>query len=164
MWQLRRAAPTDLDGIMHLENSIFENDAWPAEIMLAELLSDHCWYVVAFAPGAPENIEAYAGLHAPRNSGTADIQTIAVAPKARRGGLGRLMVRTLVNEAVKRGAGEIFLEVRADNPGAKKLYSSLGFEQISVRKNYYQPDNVDAYVMRLSPDPRAMEFTAAGES
>lgn len=159
-WQLRRAVPADIRSVMHLENSIFGTDAWSEDTMLGELASENCWYVVAFRPETPEAIEAYAGLHSPRHAGVADIQTIAVAPESRRGGLGRLIVRTLINEAMKRGATEIFLEVRADNPGAEHLYRSLGFEQISVRKRYYQPDNVDALVMRLIPARRRAEFAA----
>ena len=159
-WQLRRAVPTDIERIMHLETSEFATDAWSVDTMLGELRSNDCWYVVAFRPETPELIEGYAGLHAPRNSGAADIQTIAVDPQSRRRGLGRLMVRTLVNEALKRGATEVFLEVRADNPGAENLYRSLGFEQIAVRKRYYQPDNVDAIVMRLIPARRGPDFTA----
>ena len=161
IWQLRQAQPADIGSIMHLETSIFLTDAWSTDIMLGELGSDHCWYVVAFRPETPEVIEAYAGLHAPRNSGSADIQTIAVAPGSRRGGLGRLIVRTLVNEALKRGATEVFLEVRADNPAAENLYLSLGFEKIAVRTRYYQPDNVDAMVMRLIPARLGHAFTAA---
>jgi len=30
------------------------------------------------------------------------------------------------------------------------LYDSLGFEQIAVRVRYYQPDGVDAQVMRVT--------------
>lgn len=157
-WQLRRAVAADLDSIMQLENSVFGTDAWSADSMMGELSSDHCWYVVAFRPETPKLIEAYAGLHAPSCSATADIQTIAVAPTARRAGLGRTIVRTLINEAMKRGATEVFLEVRADNPGAESLYRSLGFEQIAVRKRYYQPDNVDALVMRLIPARREAAF------
>jgi ribosomal protein S18 acetylase RimI-like enzyme len=58
-------------------------------------------------------------------------------------------MESLITEADARGAAQVFLEVRADNPNARALYDSLGFEQIAVRKNYYQPDNVDAQVMRL---------------
>lgn len=159
-WQLRRATLADIDGIMRLENSVFGSDAWSADTMLGELRNELCWYVVAFRPESPDSIEAYAGLHAPRGFAAADIQTIAVAPESRRGGLGRLIVRTLINEAIKRGATEVFLDVRADNPGAENLYLSLGFEQIAVRKRYYQPDNVDAIVMRLIPARRQAAFTA----
>lgn len=160
-WQLRRALPSDIDSIMQLERSVFASDAWSADIMLGELRSDLCWYVVAFRPETPDVIEAYAGLHAPSGSKTADIQTIAVAPESRRGGLGRYLVRALINEATKRGAREVFLEVRADNPGAEALYRSLGFEQLDVRKRYYQPDNVDAIVMRLIPARRQPAFTVS---
>jgi ribosomal protein S18 acetylase RimI-like enzyme len=60
----------------------------------------------------------------------------------------------LIGEARNRGAGEVFLEVRADNPGAQTLYRTLGFEEIGVRPHYYQPDGVDAIVMRLTvPTP-----------
>jgi ribosomal protein S18 acetylase RimI-like enzyme len=42
-----------------------------------------------------------------------------------------------------------FLEVRADNDAAVALYESEGFEAIDRRVGYYQPDGVDAIVMRL---------------
>ena len=48
---------------------------------------------------------------------------------------------------------EVFLEVRADNPGAQSLYESLGFEAIAVRPRYYQPDDVDALVQELVLTP-----------
>ncbi len=83
------------------------------------------------------------------NSGDGDIQTLAVAPEARRHGLGRTLVTALLAEAASRGAHEVFLEVRADNPNARALYDSLGFEQIAVRAKYYQPDGVDAQIMRV---------------
>ena len=42
----------------------------------------------------------------------------------------------------------MLLEVRADNPAAQALYAQHGFEAIAVRPRYYQPDDVDAVVMR----------------
>ena len=50
-----------------------------------------------------------------------------------------MLVQSLLAEARRRGASEVFLEVRADNPGAQQLYRTLGFEQIAVRPRYYQP-------------------------
>ncbi len=139
---------------MTIENSVFGSDAWSAETMAAELADRHGYYVVAFPVEDPTHIEAYAGLRAPLREPQADIQTIAVAESARRRGLGRVLMLTLVGEARQRGATELFLEVRADNPSAQALYESLGFEAIAVRPRYYQPDDVDAIVMRLSiPTP-----------
>ena len=58
-------------------------------------------------------------------------------------------MQTLLAEARRRGASEAFLEVRADNPGAQQLYRAFGFEGIAIRPHYYQPDDVDALIMRL---------------
>jgi ribosomal-protein-alanine N-acetyltransferase len=155
-WQLRRADVGDLDAIMTLESSIFANDAWSRASMRGELSNRNAYYLVAFRPETPELIDGYAGLFAPRNAPEGDIQTIAVAEHARRQGLGRLLVQRLIAEARARGATEVFLEVRADNPGAQTLYASLGFDEIAVRVGYYQPDNMDAIVMRLTiPTPKA---------
>lgn len=148
--QLRRAAAADVPAIMELERSIFENDAWSERSMRSEVAGEHGYYLVAFEPESPDRIDGYAGLLAPRGGGEGDIQTIAVAPHARRRGLGRRLMLALIAEARKRGAREVFLEVRADNPGAQTLYRDLGFEEIGVRPKYYQPDGVDAIVMRLA--------------
>jgi len=164
---IRRATLDDLDAIMDLETSTFTSDAWSRGTMRAELASPHGYYLVAEAPaaeragadgpGEPQHPDAviagYAGLLAPADSGQADIQTIAVAPDARGHGLGRALMVALLDEARRRRAHDVFLEVRADNPNAQALYFSLGFEQIAVRPNYYQPDGVDAYIMRWEVRP-----------
>ena len=148
-WQLRSATAADLDGIMAIEHAVFPTDAWSRESMLAELSGKHTHYLVAFDQATPDVFVGYAGLLAPRGVHQADIQTLAVVETARRRGLARTLVQTLIGEARDRGARELFLEVRVDNPNAQSLYDSLGFERIAVRKGYYQPDNVDGVVMRL---------------
>jgi len=154
-WQLRDADADDLDAIMAVEHAVFPRDAWSRESMLAELSAKHTRYLVAFDQSAPGDLLAYAGLLAPRGAAQADIQSVAVVENARRRGLARTLVQTLIAEARDRGAREIFLEVRVDNPNAQSLYDSLGFERIAVRKGYYQPDNVDGAVMRLDiPEPK----------
>ncbi len=140
---------------MALENELFTTDAWSRDTMRAELADRHGYYLVAFPPDEPTRIDGYAGLRAPLRTPQADIQTIGVAPGSRRRGLGRVFMLRLIDEARDRGSSEVFLEVRADNPGAQGLYASLGFEQIAVRPKYYQPDGVDAIIMRLAiPEPR----------
>jgi len=151
-WQLRRAAEGDLDALMALEAEIYPDDAWSSENMARELTGDHTYYLVAI--GDDGAIDAYAGLLAPLGTGQGDIQTVTVAPRARRQGLGRTLLLALINEARRRGAEELFLEVRADNESAQALYTELGFEAIAVRKRYYK-GGIDALSMRLSiPAPR----------
>ena len=152
---LRRAIAGDLDAIMRLETATFASDAWSPAVMRAELAGRHGYYLVAEDADSNE-LDGYAGLLAPARSGQADIQTIAVAEHARRRGLGRALMVALLEEARRREAGEVFLEVRADNPNAEALYVSLGFERIAVRPAYYQPDGVDAHVMK-----RVLEVNAS---
>ena len=136
--------------IMEIETGTFGTDAWSRDVMRSDLRNPQCYYLVADRVGFPGELDGYAGLFAPNGAQEGDIQTIAVAETARRGGLGRALMNALIGEARTRGVRELFLEVRADNPGPKRLYETLGFEQIAVRVGYYQPDNVDALVMRLT--------------
>ncbi len=158
-WQLRRASVDDLDDIMTIERETFPDDAWSEQAMRSELTSGHTYYLVATEAG-DTTLAGYGGLSAPRGSGQGDIQTLAVAASARRRGLGRLLLLSLLGEARQRGADEVFLEVRADNPAAQALYESVGFERISVRRRYYR-GGIDAVIMRLQvPEART---TTAGE-
>ncbi|CCE76461.1 tRNA (adenosine(37)-N6)-threonylcarbamoyltransferase complex transferase subunit TsaD [Clavibacter nebraskensis] len=145
----RTAEVADLPALMHLETTTFVSDAWSADAMRGELTARHGWYVVA-ADTDGGRILGYAGLSCPRGAHAADVQTIAVADGSRGRGIGRALLTRLVAEAHSRGAREVLLEVRADNPVAQSLYSSLGFEAIAVRPHYYQPDDVDAVVMRVA--------------
>ncbi|WP_382303783.1 ribosomal protein S18-alanine N-acetyltransferase [Herbiconiux sp. UC225_62] len=163
-WQLRRAGVADLDAIMALEEASFENDAWSRESMRSELANRHCYYLVGIdAEAGTDMVEGYAGLLCPVGSTDADIQTIAVSERSRGRGLGRQLMARLLAEAATRRAKAVFLEVRADNPVAHGLYVSLGFADIAVRPAYYQPDGVDAIVMRADLPARGPAL-AAGDA
>ena len=144
-YKLLPASEQNLDEIMAIEHECFGKDSWLEETMRFELAADHTRYFVVVEN---ELVIGYAGLSKLPGSEQADIQTVAVVPSARGRGLGRVLMDRLITEAKKLGAGELFLEVRADNPVAQNLYASLGFEHIDTRKRYYQPDNVDAWIMR----------------
>ncbi len=143
---LRAATPDDLDAIMAIEHRSFPTDAWSPELMAAELASPHGRYLVDELEGT---IIGYGGVRALQGGADADIQTIALDAAHRGSGRGRALLRALLDAAEERGAREVFLEVRADNPSAEGLYRSEGFEEIGRRPRYYQPDDVDAIVMRL---------------
>ena len=142
----------DLDAVMALETSIFGSDAWHREMMRAEMVNPNCRYLVAELTNAPV-VVGYAGLLCPPGSGDGDIQTIAVSPEMRGQGLGREMMTELLAEAQRRAATRVFLEVRADNAVAQALYRDLGFIPVGVRAGYYQPDDVDAVMMRWDLGP-----------
>ena len=78
------------------------------------------------------------------------ITTIAVDPTRRREGVGRRIMEHLIEKAREQDADWISLEVRVSNTPAQNLYKSLGFEAVGVRRGYYQPNNEDAIIMRLT--------------
>ncbi|MDE0545431.1 ribosomal protein S18-alanine N-acetyltransferase [Microbacterium sp. C7(2022)] len=142
---LRRATADDLGAIMALERASFPSDAWSEAMMAEEIASPHGWYIVDEQAGA---LVGYAGLRAVRGAKDADVQTITIAESARGRGRGRALLRALMAEASDRGVHDVFLEVRDDNPVAQALYVSEGFQEIGRRPRYYQPDDVDAVVMK----------------
>ena len=87
--------------------------------------------------------------------GAADILNIGIDPDFKRQGYGTALLNHLIEELRKRDIGEIFLEVRAGNKSAIQFYKRQGFEEISVRKNYYtknsknQSHREDGIIMRI---------------
>jgi N6-L-threonylcarbamoyladenine synthase len=145
-YKILPATEDQLESIMALEQECFARDSWPIETMRFELLAEHTRY---FVLEINEKISGYAGLSKLPGNDQADVQTVAVSPALRGQGFGRKLMDRLISEAKLLKASEIFLEVRADNPVAQNLYESLGFEHIDTRKRYYQPDDVDAWIMRV---------------
>lgn len=140
----------DVPAVHALEVQLFDPDAWSPETFWAELAAPGRWYVLAERDG---DVVGYAGLAA--SGSQTDVQTLAVAPAAQGTGTGRVLLEALVDEAVRRGAAAVLLEVRADNVAARTLYERTGFERIALRRRYYQPGDVDAHVMRLRLSPSA---------
>ena len=133
-----------LASIMELETACFGNDAWAEETMAFELLAEHTRYFVVLDG---EKIRGFAGLSKLAGNHQADVQTVCVDPALRGQGYGRKLMERLITAAKSQAATELFLEVRADNTVAQNLYATLGFTHIDTRKRYYQPDNVDAWIM-----------------
>jgi [ribosomal protein S18]-alanine N-acetyltransferase len=146
--RLRRMRWWDVERVLPLEQELFGRSAWSAETFWSELAHPKTrWYVVAVPADQPDEVIGYAGLLAP--GAEADVQTIAVAAPAQGRGVGGVLIDALIAEAGRRSATALLLEVRADNEPAIALYTKRGFERIAVRRRYYQPEDVDAWVMRL---------------
>ncbi|MEC5319435.1 ribosomal protein S18-alanine N-acetyltransferase [Brenneria populi subsp. brevivirga] len=81
----------------------------------------------------------------------ATLFNLAVHPSHQRGGLGRELLTHLINELEKRAILTLWLEVRALNKGALALYASLGFNEVSLRRDYYPTagGREDAIIMAL---------------
>ena len=94
----------------------------------------------------------------------ATLFNIAVDPDYQRQGLGRALLEHLIdelekrtgykivgNKLEKRGVATLWLEVRASNAAAIALYESLGFNEATIRRNYYPTTDgrEDAIIMAL---------------
>jgi [ribosomal protein S18]-alanine N-acetyltransferase len=84
-------------------------------------------------------------------AGEAHILNLCVREEFRIVGFGRRLLEHMLERAAASGVGEAFLEVRPTNLAAIRLYQRLGFEQIGIRRGYYQaPDGrEDAIVLKL---------------
>jgi len=134
----------DVDAVAALDAELFAHDPWTPEQLWSELahVPETRWYAVH---EDDSGIDGYVGLFAVPPE--ADVQTIAVAPRAQGRGLGRELLDSLVTEAERRGCTQLFLEVRVDNEAALALYERAGFEKQGRRKNYYG-NGIDALVLR----------------
>lgn len=151
--RIRPATVDDLGAIHTIERSSF-GDPWSraafaqalqaAEVSLAVATSDEPPAVVGFVA-----VRAVAD--------EAEILNVAVSPTARRGGVGRALVRHALAHAATAGAYSVFLEVRPSNEAAMTLYRSLGFVEVGRRPRYYRAPVEDALVLRRGPAVRPVQ-------
>lgn len=149
---------TPLPGWAHaladFDSRIFGSDAWPSAVWASEVRGEST-YIAYIRPETAEvrincrpEIVALGGVSA---GPEAEILTIAVAPHARRMGLGSELLTELMEIARARGAEQIFLEVRAADSGAQEFYLRHGFSAVGFRRHYYLDD--DAVIMRYDVFP-----------
>lgn len=84
--------------------------------------------------------------------GEQHILNLVIDPARQGRGLGRQLLRALLDEGACSGAERAFLEVRISNQVARRLYTSVGFLELGLRKNYY-PSNEgreDAIVLAIT--------------
>jgi len=81
----------------------------------------------------------------------ATLFNIAVDPAWQRRGLGRQLLEHLIRELEAKDVFTLWLEVRASNTAAIALYESLGFNEATIRRNYYptKEGREDAIIMAL---------------
>ncbi len=138
---LRPATLDDVAAMAELERSSFGADAWSPALVEAELGAAGGVTLVA------HDDHGVLGYAVTRTVGdVADLQRVVVAPRGRRRGLARALLRELLVRAADDGASRMLLEVSAVNHVAVVLYAGLGFVEIDRRASYYR-DGSDALVM-----------------
>lgn len=80
-----------------------------------------------------------------------EILSLGVHPADRRQGIGRCLLRGMLDLLTLRGSSQAFLEVAEDNLAARRLYLDEGFVIIGIRPNYYSRQDArfcDALILR----------------
>ena len=86
---------------------------------------------------------------------TADILNISINKSFQGKGYGNKLLHYLIKELQDRMISQLILEVRVSNQNAIAFYLKHGFEEISLRKNYYMNNSKhpnqreDGIMMRL---------------
>lgn len=139
--QLRRWKYEDILRISEMEKECFPKEPWSFQT-LASAFGAPAFYGVVAEDGG--EIAGYGGVTVAAD--TADIDNIAVDEEYRRCGVASLILEELVRYSREKGAKKVFLEVRASNAPAMRLYLKQGFAGVYARTRYYS-DGEDCLVM-----------------
>lgn len=135
--------PSDLDAVAAVEAAA-QLTPWSRQLFADCLGSDYLCQVVRHQ----ETLVAFQVLSFVLDE--SHLLNIAVAPAFQRRGIARALLTQGINKARARSSTQMFLEVRANNHQAQALYTSLGFEHLGLRRNYYRLPSggrEDAWVM-----------------
>lgn len=152
---IRRMTPNDVDAVHAIEAATFPRP-WSRQDFVKEMTTNACArYLVAERDG---QVIGYAGTWIVLDE--AHVTNVAVAKAWRGQGVGRMLTAALMQYASNLGVVYVTLEVRRSNETAKRLYQSLGFEYVGVRKRYYEDNGEDAllYCCQHMP-PADPDFT-----
>ena len=143
---LRDMRRDDLPAVLDIERRSFAQP-WSRAFFEKELATPFARLVVAVEETLPRpQVIGYTCRW--RVTDEVHLLNVAVHPERRGLGHGRELVGAIVAEAEVAGVRVIFLEVRAGNVVARRLYRLLGFKDLGVRRGYYGPGQ-DAIVMEL---------------
>jgi ribosomal-protein-alanine N-acetyltransferase len=146
-WTFAEMRAEDLREVLEIERSSFDNP-WSGALFLQELRIPFS-RILVIRP-ADETVPPIVGyLCRWFVADEMHVLNVAVHPRYRRRGIGAVLMAEALREARERTAEAVTLEVRRSNLGARRLYASLAFEEVGVRRNYYGRGE-DALIMRLA--------------
>lgn len=141
----------DIDQVLAIEQVSFSMP-WSRNLFLSEFRSPLVSTLLVALAGDPllRNVIGYIVFWIVADE--MHILNLAITPEQRRQGVARKLVLAGLKRAHQKGATRAFLEVRASNTMAQKLYSDFGFTGTSMRREYYDSPIEDAVVMVLEQE------------
>jgi ribosomal-protein-alanine N-acetyltransferase len=152
---LRHGDARDIAAVDDIMEAAFEprfGEAWTRNQCLGVIAMPGVRLTLAMLDDAPAGFALVRSV-----AGEAELLLLAVAPGARRRGVGTALLRSVIADAVAGGVSDLHLEVRAGNE-AVRLYAEHGFRKVGERRGYYRGRTgqmFDAHTYRL-PLPDAV--------
>jgi len=149
---IRNAREDDLEAIIEIQSKAPEVAPWTAGDY-ANLAADPLGLllVAELDRMGPPAVAGFAAFHYLMDE--AELRNLAVDPAQRRQGVGRELVAEGRRRLLELGVRRLFLEVRASNIAAQRLYFSAGFRLFSLRMDYYRDPPEDALILALELTP-----------
>ena len=140
---VRKMTMKDIPSVVEIEKECFSLP-WSEKSFEDSLSREDTLFLVC---EDEEIVTGYIGLYLSFDE--ASVTNVAVASKVRKKGYGEALVEKSKELAKAAGAECIFLEVRQSNVPALSLYKKLGFEELGIRKNFYEHPVEDAIIMKV---------------
>ncbi len=135
---IRPTTKDDFPGIIGIEQQAFV-DPWPQEAFTDFLFP---WSYSLLDGDKVVGYIFYSGVE-----DEMVIINFAIMPSYQHQGWGNFLLQETMQQMIEMGVRHFFLDVRASNASARKLYLNNGFSDLGIRKNYYRHPEEDAIVM-----------------
>ena len=140
-FKISKMSIEDLKSIKNILASDFDN-FWSFDVLEEELECKNSYVIVA--KNSENNIVGFAGLKVILDE--ADIMNIVVKKTFRHNGIGSILLENLISYSKNLNLKSVTLEVNENNLSAIHLYDKFSFDNLGIRKKYYNGES-DAIIM-----------------
>ena len=141
---IRNMPAEDIPAVVEIEKECFSLP-WSEKSFAESIVREDTIFLVCEEKDGA--IMGYIGMYLSFDE--ASITNVAVASQFRKRGCGKQLVIAAKTAAKEAGAESIFLEVRVSNVPAISLYKKQGFENLGIRKKFYEHPVEDAIIMKV---------------
>ena len=141
---IRNMTIEDIPAIVEIEKECFSLP-WSEKSFAESIVREDTIFLVCEETDG--TLMGYIGMYV--SFGEASITNVAVASQFRKKGCGKKLVIAAKTAAKEAGAEVILLEVRVSNEPAISLYKKQGFENLGIRKKFYEHPVEDAIIMKV---------------
>lgn len=141
---VRRMSVHDIEEVVAIEQECFSLP-WSKDAFAESMEQPYAVFFVAEYTDDNKTIAGYVGVY--HIGDECDITNIAVLPRFRRKGIAKMLLGAVEEYASSKDVYSVTLEVRESNTSAISLYDMMQYENIGMRKNFYEKPTENAIIM-----------------